>query len=447
MLDSQSLNQDTSEDQIAELVDAIKKSPDRREELVALLPEQLSLYKGRGTKATIRIRGYILAGFEEVGLPDGAMPYVLEELESGRDAYLVAGAARALRGLAVPMRQIIPFLLTAVENIKYVDDALNFETYRPHWPVENYTTALTEIFRTFAWMGADGKPALSDLKALHDRRDAFSASTKKEINRAIEAIQLAEKAEPSACCVAEKENHGAAEAIQLVEKAEPFACCATDLNLTSTNSAKAQETSGCCSEVVSLNLDTIQKTEPVGCCSNAVNANSMQKIYASVETVPTVADIEIEDQNGQRFQFDGYFGKMPSILTFFYTRCDNPNKCSLTITKLAQLQRMISNEGLTGKLQTAAITYDPGYDLPARLKAYGEARRIIFNDNNRFFRTLNKFDELQSYLRLGVNYNGSIVNRHRIELFILDSKGIISNTFTRLQWDAQEVLSYAKALL
>lgn len=108
---------------------------------------------------------------------------------------------------------------------------------------------------------------------------------------------------------------------------------------------------------------------------------------------------------------------------------------------------MISNEGLTGKLQTAAITYDPGYDLPARLKAYGEARRIIFNDNNRFFRTLNKFDELQSYLRLGVNYNGSIVNRHRIELFILDSKGIISNTFTRLQWDAQEVLSYAKALL
>ena len=60
-----------------------------------LLPERISLYAGRSANETIRMRGYILAAFEQVELPDAALPYVLEELESGRDAYLVAAAARA----------------------------------------------------------------------------------------------------------------------------------------------------------------------------------------------------------------------------------------------------------------------------------------------------------------------------------------------------------------
>jgi protein SCO1/2 len=61
-------------------------------------------------------------------------------------------------------------------------------------------------------------------------------------------------------------------------------------------------------------------------------------------------------------------------VVFFYTRCDNPNKCSLTVTKLARLQKSIVEEQLEGLLRTAAITYDPAYDLPPRLKAYGDNR-------------------------------------------------------------------------
>ena len=67
-----------------------------------MLPERISLYDGRSANATIRMRGYILAAFEQTGLPEAALPYVLEELENGRDAYLTAGAARALRGLDTP---------------------------------------------------------------------------------------------------------------------------------------------------------------------------------------------------------------------------------------------------------------------------------------------------------------------------------------------------------
>jgi Uncharacterized protein SCO1/SenC/PrrC, involved in biogenesis of respiratory and photosynthetic systems len=108
---------------------------------------------------------------------------------------------------------------------------------------------------------------------------------------------------------------------------------------------------------------------------------------------------------------------------------------------------MIREEGLNGQLKTSAITYDPEYDLPARLKAYGLNRGVVFSEDDRFFRTLDGLKELQDYFGLGVNFNGSIVNQHRIELFVLDSEGRIAKTFARLQWDAREVLDSAKALL
>jgi protein SCO1/2 len=93
------------------------------------------------------------------------------------------------------------------------------------------------------------------------------------------------------------------------------------------------------------------------------------------------------------------------------------------------------------------MTYDPEYDLPPRLKAYGENRGVVFNDSGRIFRTRSGFRELSEYFQLGVNFTGVTVNRHRIELFILDGEGEIGATFSRLQWDVQEVLEQTKALL
>lgn len=130
------LDQNTPEEHIAVLVHAVRQDPRHRDSLVELLPERISLYRGRSTNAIVRMRGYIMAAFEQVGLPDAALPYVLEELESGCDAYLVAAAARALRGLERPASHAVPFLLKAIENIKYADDAVSFESYWPRWPMQ-----------------------------------------------------------------------------------------------------------------------------------------------------------------------------------------------------------------------------------------------------------------------------------------------------------------------
>jgi protein SCO1 len=382
MLADRLFDKDTPEETIAELTDTVTQSPERRDLLVQLLPERISLYQGRSTNEAIRMRGYILAAFEQAGLPDAALPYVLEELENGRDAYLVAGAAKALRGLDSPTSQVVPFLLTAIENINDVDDALTFECYKPRWPITNYTTALTEIFRTFGWLGAYAQSALPGLEALcGERSDEFSQPIRAEIESAIARIRS--------------------------DGRPAHACCSS----------------------VSMNADlTVQAPRERHRKGDFIN------------------NIELEDQDGNTVTYSEFFSGKPCIVVFFYTRCTNPNKCSLTVTKLARLQEAIE-EQLDGLLKTAAISYDPEYDLPPRLKAYGENRGVAFSDNNRIFRTRSGFLELQEYFQLGVNFTGSTVNRHRIELFILDSQGEVAVTFTRLRWDIQEVLGQAKVLL
>jgi protein SCO1/2 len=159
------------------------------------------------------------------------------------------------------------------------------------------------------------------------------------------------------------------------------------------------------------------------------------------------AGVELEDQDGAHVTFREFFTGKPSVVAFFYTRCDNPNKCSLTITKLGRLQRRLADLGLDGRIQTAAITYDPEFDLPARLRAYGENRGVVFSSSARLFRTRGALAPVQDYFELGVSFGETLVNRHRIELFLLDQQGRVAGAFTRLQWDSEEVLAQAASLV
>ena len=67
--------------------------------------------------------------------------------------------------------------------------------------------------------------------------------------------------------------------------------------------------------------------------------------------------------------FKEFFHGQPSIVVFFYTRCDNPMKCSLTVTKLGRIQKLLeAHVNSRIEIHTAAITYDPAFDLPERLR-------------------------------------------------------------------------------
>lgn len=376
-----------SEQQFAALVDDVKRDPARRGLLTDLLREDHPVYDERSTNETIRMRGWVLLAFEPLGLPDAALLFVLEELDNGRDPYLIAAAARVLQIYAKPRAAFAPLLVRAFSNIRDHDDAVCLERYGGYAVSEPGTTAVQEVLATLRWLGPHAHAVLRELEALRtNRSNGLSASLADEVTRTITAIGRTTATAPPA----------------------ERSCCDT----------AAAELGG-----------------------------FRARIPAAAADAVSVESVLLEDQDGNRIRFGEFFRGQPSVVAFFYTRCNNPQKCSLTITKLARVQQLLAQRDLATRIHTAAITYDPAYDLPARLRGYGESRGVRMNADHRMFRAPDGLRALRMHFQLGVNFVQSLVNRHRIELYVLDREGRTAGSFERLEWDEEEVVDQAVRLL
>lgn len=56
-------------------------------------------------------------------------------------------------------------------------------------------------------------------------------------------------------------------------------------------------------------------------------------------------------------------------------------------------------------------------------------------------RATDGIDTLHRHFKLGVNFIESLVNRHRIEAYVLDTEGRIAASFERIHWDEQHVVN------
>jgi cytochrome oxidase Cu insertion factor (SCO1/SenC/PrrC family) len=172
-----------------------------------------------------------------------------------------------------------------------------------------------------------------------------------------------------------------------------------------------------------------------------------QAVTSAPVGVATLDAIELQDQDGASASFAEAFHSRPTVLAFFYTRCMNEQKCPLTIAKLGRLQRLLAAVGLTDEVNIAAISYDPGYDVPVRLLGYGKALGLVFGERARMWRTTGAFEPLRAALDLGVGYGPATVNQHRIELFVLDRRGRVTDAIVRRLWREDEVLGTLRGLL
>src|SRR5688572_11412591 len=134
-----------SEQQFAVLVDGLTADPNQRGELIDLLREDHPLYDGRGTNAVIRMRGWVLLSLARVALTDDALIFVLEELDTGIDPYLIAAASRALRTYSTPQAAFAPFVMHALTRIRYRDDPVSLERYGEYAVGSSGTSAVREL--------------------------------------------------------------------------------------------------------------------------------------------------------------------------------------------------------------------------------------------------------------------------------------------------------------
>jgi len=157
--------------------------------------------------------------------------------------------------------------------------------------------------------------------------------------------------------------------------------------------------------------------------------------------------VEFEDQDGVKIASKELFNA-PSVLTFVYTRCENPNKCPAVMAQIAKLASLVKENGFADKLNIFIITYDPDYDIPEVLKRYSKSYGLICNPHFRMLRTSNeKKDEFFKRINIAVNYDASKVNIHGIQLLLLDSSGKLAKSYHSLVWDNIKVLNDLKVLL
>jgi protein SCO1/2 len=325
------------------------------------------------------MRGWVLLALARAGLPDGALVFVLEELETGSDAYLVAAAARVLRAHPDPTPALAPFVMRALANIRYHDEPVSLDTYGDYAVASAVTSPVRELLATLAWLGPHARGVEDELQAL---RGGVSRRLRGDLDRALEAIRA------------------------------PHAGPGTGT-----------------------------------CCELPGGARSIFSWSPGSRRREAVGAVRFEDHDGAPLTFEDFFQGRPSIVAFFYTRCDNPLKCSLTVTRLARVQSLLEARGLAERISTAAITYDPAFDRSDRLRAYAVHRGVRLDARHRMLRVTHGADTLRGFFNLGVNFVGSLVNRHRIELYVLDAEGRIATCFERLQWDEQQVVDHAVRVL
>lgn len=361
--------------EVAARVNAARRMPDAAGTLASMLAEQGPLFAGRGTNEAERLRGYILASFETAGLPPEAVPFVLEELEIGGNPYTVAAAARALGGTTEVPDEAPRLLVGAIARLRRDDDVVSFEQFEPMSTSANAVTAIAELARRLALLGPLARPALPDLMALIAAEgETFSPAVLSELAEAVEAIERSEHS-VDACCSAEHDT---------------------------------------------------EATAPRSAVPSRLAAGEHLK------------DLALESQDGTRLSFSEAFLGRPTALAFFYTRCMNPAKCSLTVTRLARLAHLSAEKKLDANV--AGITYDPAFDRPARLKTYGADRGMIFSPRCRLLRTVGPFDPVRESFGLGVGFGPVTVNRHRLDLVVLDASLAVTERFERRLWQEEIVL-------
>ena len=196
------LDSSLTEQAFATVVDRLKqRGSQSAQDLMPLLSVSHAVFDGRSASSATRMRAYAMAAFYDTALPDQALPYVVEVLETSFQPNLVAAAARAIRGMAAPDARLADYLIRSIYNVWQNDKPVTFEVYDATWPLTRFSTALLEVLDALAWLGAGARHVVPELETLLSSfREQFNPQVRAAILRCIDSLQSSGAEPPKACC-------------------------------------------------------------------------------------------------------------------------------------------------------------------------------------------------------------------------------------------------------
>ena len=156
------------------------------DQIVHLLTERSALYRNRSKYEVEQLRAFMLVTLSEVGIPDAALPFILDALANSDVAAaaghaagvtsdtlrIYAAGAIAAGALGARAADAAPFLLRALRP-EFRDYPLTFESYLANIPKSGvYTSARIEAIRALGKIGPAAKTATSLLTELAQREES-----------------------------------------------------------------------------------------------------------------------------------------------------------------------------------------------------------------------------------------------------------------------------------
>jgi protein SCO1 len=168
-----------------------------------------------------------------------------------------------------------------------------------------------------------------------------------------------------------------------------------------------------------------------------------------------VPDFGLINQDGQRIRLSQYKGKAVA-LTFVYTRCPQPDQCTLMSNNFAAIDQELQKQpAVYAKTHLLTITFDPDYDTPKVMRSYGASHTGRYSDENFQhweFATGSK-DEVKGIAQFfGLRYfldtsSGEEQVMHSLRTAVIDPTGKLVKLYRGNEWKPAEIASDLAALV
>lgn len=154
---------------------------------------------------------------------------------------------------------------------------------------------------------------------------------------------------------------------------------------------------------------------------------------------------EVTDQDKRNYPMTELLGR-PTAMSFIFTRCPNVNMCPATAVAMAALERQLAQAGLADQVNLVMVTYDPKYDTPELLRAFGERYGVQFTAVRLLRTRIQDFDAFLYDYQIAARFLGEGVIDHYVDLYLFDKQGRVARFYSSGVWDNEQALADLKKL-
>jgi protein SCO1/2 len=198
--------------------------------------------------------------------------------------------------------------------------------------------------------------------------------------------------------------------------------------------------------------DTASVLDQIDVTAQAKPDYKPSKFYNVPETGQAVPDFKFLNQSGQTIAIDQFRGKV-LLVSFIYTRCPLPDYCIRMSRNFAAVQHQLAADPqLYDKTHLLSVSFDPVYDTPKVLRAYGSAYtgengRQAFSHWDFAVPSSSELDTVDQFFDVGVSPGSNNTLTHSLSTAIITPGGKIFRWYPSNDWTPSAVVDGVKQAL